>query len=81
MKKSFLIAFGFIFADCNLYAFDWPQNEIMSDSFFSYFGQLRGGKISNSLVFSESQEVKSSDAGRITAIITEHDEDELFEST
>uniref|UniRef100_UPI0038907C5C peptidoglycan DD-metalloendopeptidase family protein n=1 Tax=Treponema sp. TaxID=166 RepID=UPI0038907C5C len=70
-----LISLSFIFA------FDWPQNEIMSDSFFSYFGQLRGGTISSALVFSESREVKAASDGRILAVITEHDEDELFEST
>ena len=64
-----------------IFAFDWPQNEIMSDSFFSYFAQLRGGTLSTSLVFSESQEVKAADNGRILAIISEHDEDEMFEST
>jgi len=64
-----------------IFAFDWPQNEILSDSFFSYFGQLRGGTIGTSLVFSESKEVKAADDGRILAIISEHDEDELFEST
>ncbi len=64
-----------------IFAFDWPQNEIMSDSFYSYFAQLRGGTLSTSLVFSESQEVKAADDGRILAIISEHDEDEMFEST
>ena len=64
-----------------LFAFDWPQNEILSDSFFSYFGQLRGGTIGTSLVFSESREVKAADDGKVLAIISEHDEDELFEST
>lgn len=64
-----------------LFAFDWPQNEILSDSFYSYFAQLRGGTIGTSLVFSESREVKAADDGRILAVISEHDEDELFEST
>lgn len=64
-----------------IFSFDWPQNEILSDSFYSYFAQLRGGTIGTSLVFSESKEVKAADSGRILAIISEHDEDELFEST
>lgn len=64
-----------------LFAFDWPQNEILSDSFYSYFAQLRGGTIGTSLVFSESKEVKAADNGHIIAVISEHDEDELFEST
>lgn len=70
-----------IFLPIAAFGFDWPQNEIMSDSFYSYFGQLRGGTISTSLVFSESEEVKAADSGRIIAVITEHDEDDLFEST
>ena len=64
-----------------LFAFDWPQNEILSDSFYSYFAQKRGSTIGTSLVFSESREVKSSDDGRVLTVIAEHDEDELFEST
>ncbi|MBR4374904.1 MAG: peptidoglycan DD-metalloendopeptidase family protein [Treponema sp.] len=63
------------------FAFDWPQNEIMSDSFFSYFAQLRGGRISPSLVFSNTEAVKAADNGRILALITEHPEGDLFEST
>lgn len=65
----------------SLFAFNWPQNEIYSDSFYSYFAQLRGGTIGTSLVFSESRTVKAADSGRVLAIISEHDEDELFEST
>ena len=82
MKK---IIFGlcafFAVSAISIFAFDWPQNEIMSDSFYSYFAQLRGGTIGNSLVFSESREVKSADSGRVLAVISEHDEDEIFEST
>ena len=80
MKK---IIFGLcgIFAFSAIFAFDWPQNEILSDSFYSYFAQLRGGTIGTSLVFSESKEVKAADDGRVLAVISEHDEDELFEST
>ena len=82
MKK---LCFGlcgiFALSALSLFAFDWPQNEILSDSFYSYFAQLRGGTIGNSLVFSESKEVKAADDGRVLAVISEHDEDELFEST
>lgn len=80
MKKN-LILTGFVILATAVFAFDWPQNEIMSDSFYSYFGQLRGGTISTSLVFSESEQVKAADSGRVLAVITEHDEDDLFEST
>ena len=79
--KKIIFGTAAILAFSALFAFDWPQNEILSDSFYSYFGQLRGGTIGTSLVFSESKEVKAADDGRILAIISEHDEDELFEST
>lgn len=63
-------------------AFDWPQNETSSDSFFSYFGQLRGGTIEPSIVFSENSEVKAAEKGNVAIILTEHDKDYgWFEST
>lgn len=80
MKKCLIFAGTAVLAAA-AFAFDWPQKQIMSDSFYSYFGQLRGGTISTSLVFSESEEVKAADSGRVLAVITEHDEDDLFEST
>lgn len=80
MKKCLIFAGTAVLAAA-AFAFDWPQNEIMSDSFYSYFGQFRGGTISTSLVFSESKEVKAADSGRILAVITEQDESDLFEST
>lgn len=50
----------------------------MSDSFYSYFGQLRGGTISTSLIFSNLSEIKAVDDGRLIAIISEHDDDSSF---
>lgn len=79
--KIFLFSGAIFLSTGIVFAFDWPQKQIMSDSFYSYFGQLRGGTISASLVFSESEEVKAADFGRVLAVITEHDEDDLFEST
>lgn len=82
MKARKAVFFGVLALSLSrISAFDWPQNEIMSDSFYSYFGQLRGGTISTSLVFSESKEVKAADSGRVLAVLTEHDEDDLFDST
>lgn len=80
MKKTLLTLSALLFS-ANLSSFDWPQNEILSDSFYAYFGQLRGGTINTSLIFSESNEVKAADSGRILAIISEHGDDEIFEST
>lgn len=79
--KKLVFGISAVLALCALSAFDWPQNEIFSDSFYSYFAQLRGGTINTSLVFSESREVKAADAGHVVAVLSEHDEDEIFEST
>lgn len=65
-----------------LAAFDWPQDNVTPDSFFSFFGQKRAETISNSLVFSEPEPAKSTDKGRVSVIITEHDDGfNWFEST
>ena len=80
MMKKILIPILAVTCIPLIAAFDWPQNEIMSDSFFSYFAQKRGGTISSSLVFSESETVKAADNGRIVALIREHDEGDFFES-
>ncbi len=56
-------------------AFDWPQDETSSDSFFSYFGQYRGGTMESSLIFRDPSPVKAADSGHVSIIITEHDDD------
>ena len=81
LKRTLIASAVLIASSTILYSFDWPQTEIMSDSFFSYFGQLRGGTISSSLVFGEPAEVKSADSGRLTVIIEEHDSANWFDST
>ncbi len=82
MKKSLKVAVAAIFALASgAVAFDWPQNHILSDSFFSYFAQKRGGRISPSLIFSDTEGVKASDDGRLVAVLCEHSNSELFEST
>jgi len=69
-------------AMCSIFCFEWPQKEIKSDTFFTYFAQRRGGQISPSIVFSESEDIKTSGSGYVTAVISEHDEQpSLFEST
>lgn len=62
------------------FAFDWPQNEILSDSFFSYFAQFRGGVLSPSLVFSDTETVKCAGDGRVMVVMEEHPESDIFES-
>src|SRR5574344_401079 len=71
-----------LFAEAAVFAFDWPQAETASDTFYSYFGQLRGGTIESSLIFKDSSPVKSVDDGTIIALISEHEDDYgWFEST
>jgi murein DD-endopeptidase MepM/ murein hydrolase activator NlpD len=61
-----------------LAAFNWPQDEIMSDSFYSYFGQLRGGTISTSLIFADTSDIRTADNGKVIAVISEYDDDSCF---
>ncbi|MBQ7159847.1 MAG: M23 family metallopeptidase [Treponema sp.] len=84
MKKILTISATalFILTASATFAFDWPQNAIQSDSFYSYFGQIRGGTINASLIFTDSEEIKAADNGKVIGVISEHSEEsELFEST
>lgn len=73
---------AFLFLSARAFCFDWPQTEIMSDTFFNYFAHIRGGVINPSIIFSDSGEIKTSGAGTVTAVLSEHDEESsLFEST
>lgn len=82
MKKNLLFGFCF-FLTAKVFCFDWPISSVNKDSFKSYFGQLRGNKISTSLVFNTPSEVKASDDGRVLLVITNSDNDEtdFFPST
>ena len=75
--KKYLVLLLFA-ASFPLSAFNWPQEEIMPDSFYSYFGQLRGGTISTSLVFANTSDVKAADNGKVIAVINEYDDDSCF---
>ena len=74
IPAAFAIIFLLSSALCS-YAFDWPQDAVLSDSFYSYFGQRRGNAVSSSLIFSEYSQVKASGDGKIAVIILEHDSD------
>lgn len=82
--KKFLCFFVLVYFDIfNIFAFDWPTSKVVqSDQFYSYFGQLRGGTISNSLIFSEPSEIKASDKGKTVAVISDfEDMTDFFPST
>ena len=80
--KNYITAL-LIFTAPFVFAFDWPQEEaVKSDSFYSYFGQLRGGTVSSSLIFSEPSQIKAADSGHVAVIIREfNDETDFFPST
>lgn len=82
MKKLYsLLIVSFI--SSAIFAFDWPQEKIVqADQFYSYFGQLRGDTISNSLIFSEPSEIKVADDGKIVIFLSDYDEaTDFFPST
>lgn len=81
MKKLLLSIIALL--SFQAFAFDWPQSQVIqSDQFYSYFGQLRGGTISNSLIFSDPSEIKAADKGKVEIVITEFtDQTDFFPST
>ena len=81
-KKSVATSFLF-FLTFTAFSFNWPQEQIVeSDAFYSYFAQLRGNTISNSLIFAETSEIKACEDGFLTVYITEHSDDsDFFPST
>ena len=81
--KRFIISACLLFISSLAFSFDWPQEKVVqSDQFYSYFGQLRGETISNSLIFSEISDVKAADDGYLTVIISEYsDHTDFFPST
>lgn len=81
MKKTLLIIL-FAVTALSVFAFEWPISEVKKDSFKSYFGQIRGKRISTSLVFKEPDEVTASEDGRILVILTDtNDDSDFFPST
>lgn len=81
--KRFIISACILLISSIAFTFDWPQEKVVqSDQFYSYFGQLRGETISNSLIFSEISDVKAADDGYLTVIINEYsDHTDFFPST
>ena len=71
----FVFMIALFVASSALFAFNWPQAQTNSDSFHSYFGQLRGSTIGSSLIFRDNSEIKSADSGELLALITEHTDD------
>lgn len=82
MKKILMLLASVALTAFPLTSIDWPQDEVESDSFYSYFGQLRGGTISTSLIFASPSEIKAASDGRLLAVIGDYsDESDFFPST
>lgn len=81
MKKLTISAL-ITFIALSAFAFDWPISNVNKDSFKSYFGHLRGSKISTSLVFKEPDTVTASENGRLLIVISDtNDDSDFFPST
>lgn len=85
-RKTPIIIFTIVFVLTLLvipvFAYDWPQENVDADKFYSFFGQKRANTISPSLIFAESEVARSTDEGEISVIITEHNDGfNWFEST
>ncbi len=87
MTRKHIVATGCIllgiglFCGLQLTAFNWPQEPVTQDSFYSVFGQLRGTKFNSSLVFAEPAEIHPAEAGTVLAILGGNDgETGWFES-
>lgn len=75
MKKTYLLPFVIITTLSIAWAFDWPSLSLSEDKISMYFGQSREGTINHSLIFKNIEEVFSTDKGRITCLLEDHDED------
>lgn len=83
MKKIKTLCIALFSLNICAFSFDWPQTKVVqSDKFYSYFGQLRGGTISSSLIFSDPSEIKAADSGKVSVVITDfQDATNFFPST
>lgn len=65
-----------------LFGFEWPEEEVTTESYGLYFAQNRGNLFSTSQIFSQPTEVHASEDGVVLAVITELEEDnDFFPST
>lgn len=82
MKHTSAIISALILTASSLFAFEWPQENVSSESFSSYYGQTRGKTINSSLIFKDSSEIKAAEDGAVAIILSDHDDDfGWFEST
>lgn len=79
MKKVFYLLLVLNLLLYPALSFEWPtDSETLSAEYYSYFGQLRGGTISNSLILKDESNVKAWSEGFVTAIINEYEDESVF---
>lgn len=82
MKRTATIISTLILTASSLFAFEWPQENVTSESFSSYYGQSRGKTVNSSLIFKDSSEIQAAEDGTVTIVLSDHDDDfGWFEST
>ncbi len=73
-----------MFFSAKAFSFDWPVT-FTREGISCHFGQLRGGMFNTGLIFErteeEPKEISSTEEGRITIVLEEHEESGWFEST
>lgn len=77
MKKIF-ISSCCIFIVASLFSFEWPQKNITTDEYNSYFGQYIGTSISSSFIFANPSEIYASENGAVLIVMTEQNDDSVF---
>ena len=78
MMKKYPLFTLLLIAAFNLFAYDWPQENVEQTSIKSYFGQKRGEAISTSLVFSDPEPIKCIEDGKILIIMSDESDDSVF---
>lgn len=78
MMKKYPLFTLLLIASFNLFAYDWPQENVEQTSIKSYFGQKRGEAISTSLVFSDPEPIKCIEDGKVLIIMSDESDDSVF---
>lgn len=78
MMKKYALFTLLLIASFNLFAYDWPQENVEQTSIKSYFGQKRGEAISTSLVFSDPEPIKCIEDGKVLIIMSDESDDSVF---
>ncbi len=67
-----------IILSVQLFSFEWPQKNITTEEYNSYFGQYRGDSLSSSFIFTNQSEIYASESGAVLVVMTESGDDSIF---